>query len=279
MITLQEVKYGVTPIDVSYSQLISLIGSNGLIAGAFYNINDFQTIYDQPDFDSIGAPKYPVSTLSGSIEPLIVRAVNTSEISNEALSTIYENDYILYDWNFQATEIMASPAKGMITRRITDYLINGKRNSTPYDSRAVLFKRYETVSGSGIYNSYKDTGFASLNVPTFGNNCTDNNVGNFWNTDITSNVTSYPFILPNTVFGNNFSFNNIGNQCFNITFGDLYCINNNIGNYFFNNLIGDNFQNNTIGNFFANNTIGDNFKQNKIGSFFGIILIGTIYSH
>lgn len=266
-----------TMINVTYSELVALIGSSELIQGNSYLITDFQTIYDQPDFDSFGNAQLPVPTLSGAIEPLIVEAVSTNEISNQAFSTVYENDLILYNWNFQATETNTTPAKGIITRRTTDYYNDGRRNSTPYDSRAVLFKRYESVSGSGIYNSYKDTGFASSNVPTFGNNCTSNYIGNFWNTDINAYIMGYPFILPNTVWGNNSSFNKVGDQAFNVTLGDFNCDNNNIGNYFFNNTIDAYFQNNEIGNFFANNTIGEYFKENQIGNFFGLNYTGSFY--
>ena len=254
--------------SVTYAQLVALIGSSGLVQGDSYLITDFQTIYDQPDFDINGNAQTIVPTLSGAIEPIIVEAVSTSEISNQAFSTVYENDLILYNWAFQGTEINATPAKGIITRRTTDYYNDGRRNSTPYDSRAVLFIRYETVSGSGIYNSYKNTGFASANVPTFGNNCTSNYIGNFWNTDINSYIMGYPFVLPNTVWGNNSSFNKVGDQAFNVTLGDFNCDNNNIGNYFYNNTIGAYFRNNKVQNYFNNNVADDNFENNNIGNYF-----------
>jgi hypothetical protein len=254
--------------SVTYAQLVTLIGSSGLVQGDSYLITDFQTIYDQPDFDINGNAQTIVPTLSGAIEPIIVEAVSTSEISNQAFSTVYENDLILYNWAFQGTEINATPAKGIITRRTTDYYNDGRRNSTPYDSRAVLFIRYETVSGSGIYDSYKNTGFASTNVPTFGNNCTSNYIGNFWNTDINAYIMGYPFVLPNTVWGANSSFNKVGDQAFNVTLGDFNCDNNNIGNYFYNNTIGAYFRNNNIQNYFNNNVADENFYNNNIGNYF-----------
>lgn len=260
--------------SVTYAQLVSLIGASGLVQGDSYLITDFQTIYDQPDYDAAGLPKASVSTLSGSIEPIIVEAISTTEISSQALSTIYENDQLLYDWTFQNTEIMGAAAKGRITKRITSV-----NNITSYDSRAVLFKRYETVSGSGIYNSYKDTGFASLsNIPTFGSNCYNNIIPFYKN-------LAYPFLLPNSVFGNDCYDNTIGDGFYNNTLRNNI-INNVIGNNFSQNYVAGSFnrnniesvfQDNSIGNIFQRNTIGTGFYQNTIYGDFNDNFIGDYF--
>lgn len=267
--------------SVTYAQLVTLIGTSGLVQGDSYLITDFQTIYDQPDYDAAGLPKAVVSTLSGATEPIIVEAISTNEISNQALSTVYENDQLLYDWTFQTTEVMSVAAKGRITQR-TD----NNNNVLPYDFREVLFKRYESVSGSGIYNSYKDTGFASNSaIPTFGTNAYNNSIPFYKN-------AASPFFLPNNVFGNDCYDNIIENLFYNNTFGNECNANNigynflknlignqfwknNVGTDFESNIIGNAFRNNKVLNRFAFNTIADNFKQNQIANNFGVNPAGS----
>lgn len=267
--------------SVTYAQLVTLIGSSALVQGDSYLITDFQTIYDQPDYDAAGLPKAVVSTLSGATEPIIVEAISINEISNQALSTVYENDQLLYDWTFQTTEVMSVAAKGRIIQR-TDNL----NNVLPYDFRVVVFKRYESVSGSGIYNSYKDTGFASNSaLPTFGTNAYNNSIPFYKN-------AASPFFLPNNVFGNDCYDNIIENLFYNNTFGNECNANNigynflknlignqfwknNVGTDFESNIIGNAFRNNKVLNRFAFNTIADNFKQNQIANNFGVNPAGS----
>lgn len=267
--------------SVTYAELVGLIGTSGLVQGDSYLITDFQTIYDQPDYDAAGLPKAVVSTLSGATEPIIAEAISTNEISNQALSTVYENDQLLYDWTFQTTEVMSVAAKGRITQR-TD----NNNNVLPYDFRVVVFKRYESVSGSGIYNSYKDTGFASNSaIPTFGTNAYNNSIPFYKN-------AASPFFLPNNVFGNDCYDNIIENLFYNNTFGNECNANNigynflknlignqfwknNVGTDFESNIIGNAFRNNKVLNRFAFNTIADNFKQNQIANNFGVNPAGS----
>jgi hypothetical protein len=242
-----------TLVDVTFNDLVNLISSNLLVAGGFYQITDFQTIYDQPDFDSLGNPKGIVSTLYGSVEPLIVKAITNNEISNQVLSSVYGSDVLLYDWTFQTTEVMGVSAKGRITQRIDNF-----NNKTPYDHRVVLFKRYETINGSGVYDSYKDTGFASdSSIPTFGIDSYNNNIPFYYNPGLV-------FLLPNNIIGDNAIDN---------TIGDLF-FNNTIGDYFLSNVVSDDFNSNTILDGFNSNTISRSFIENNIGiavysNFFG----------
>jgi len=255
-------------IDITYSDLVSLITGSNLILGGLYRLTDFQTIYDQPDYDSLGNPKISVSTLSGSVEPLLVRAISNNEISNRVLSTIYENDQLLYDWSFQVTEVMGVSAKGRITERITS-----ENNRTPYDSREVLFKRYETINGSGIYDSYIDTGFNSdSSIATFQSNSGNNYLGDY------TPETPYTFILSNNVFGDECYNNALGVQLFNNTFG-IECQNNKILNYCYNNKISDYFKNNEIGNQFSDNNIDYDFINNRIKDFFQNNIISYSFSN
>ena len=218
---------------VSFAGLQMLISKNQLIPGAVYGIEDYQTIYDQPDYDSTGVPKTVVSTLTGIIEPLIVIALSANSISNQVYSSLYPNDILEYDITFTSTEVMNAPAKGRITSR-TD----NNKNTTNYDLRAISFKRYESISGSGLYDSYKDTGFNSnANIKTFQLNSWNNNLENFYTT---ASLGIQDFILPNNVFGEYTYDNKFGNYFINNTFG-AFTYDNEINEECYNNLIGEQF--------------------------------------
>lgn len=272
-------------LAVTYSEFNTLITASELDIDKKYLITDYQTIYDQPDFSALNTPKAVVSTLTGTVEPLIVTPVAVNKISNVALSTVYPNDAILYDWTFVATEVMGVSAKGRITQR-TDT----SKNTVSYDSRNVLYKRYD--NGSGEYTIYWDNGNASNSaIPTFANLNTNYNI-NFIVTDPTLANTNDTFLLPNTLFyGDSYDIK-AGNLFYNNTFTDLYsssfgdnCFSNVIGsgngndikNYFHDNSIYGNFHDNNIDSGFYLNTIANGFYQNTIGAGFNNNTINGVF--
>ena len=150
------------PIEVTYSDFYNLITNNQLAIGFRYAIIDFQTIYDQMDFDNTGVLKGTLTTKTGAIEQIWVLALGTNQIADKAYSATYPNDEIQYDWTYNATLINGSPAKGRISERIDEW-----NNRTDYDHREIKFIRYD--NGSGVYNVINDNGNASLEFLTFGN--------------------------------------------------------------------------------------------------------------
>ena len=274
-------------LATTYSDFYTSITTSQLDIDKKYLITDFQTIYDQPDFSAIGTPKAVVSTLTGATEPIIVTPVAVDEISNVALSTVYPNDSILYDWTFTATEVMGVAAKGRITQR-TDT----SNNTVSYDSRNVLFKRYD--DGLGNYTIYWDNGNASNSaIPTF-NDITTSYNNYFVNTPPTMvDATNNGFLLNNTVFLTTESYNvraginfynntfenfldsSFGNYCYdNIIFG-VSNFGNTISDYFWRNTIEGNFQRNTIELGFFNNTIESGFRSNTTDKEFYNNTIGS----
>ena len=266
---------------VAHAELLSLISTNQLAAGTMYEISDFATIYDQPDYDSEGLPKPPneIVTMTAPIEPLIVLAVSTNMISKQAWSTLYPYDIIEYDISVTETDYTQSPSLGMISWREDEF-----GNTTPYDSRGVVFKRYEDSEGSGIFTIVNDNGFASrTDIPTFGLDC--ENIKLSKHNIHEAGLDDAPFVMPNNIFGDycestiaqgDFFNNTFGNTCYGLVFGHFCrnnrigdgCYNNQIGNEFAGNVIGLNFNNNVIGSGFANNTLADNFQSNTIGANF-----------
>ena len=273
-------------ISITYANLQSLIAASALEVNSSYLITDYQTIYDQPDFTALGAPKAVVATLSGSIEPLIVIAVSSSTLYAQAKSTIYPQDIILYNVQPGVTPVMGQATKGLITFR-TD----SSNNTSWYDSRAVLFKRYESLPGSGVFSVINDNGGASQSILTFTGGCYNiqNGLAVSGNT-YTPNV----FGLPNNVFENgcfnlqagyDFYNNTFVNALFNDSIFQDNChdnvflgggYNNNVQNSFFSNEFQGLFQNNHIQNGFRlntftgvmqSNTVLSGFRSNTISDF------------
>lgn len=282
-----------TPISpaitsVSASELLALMSGSDLTQGNYYIINDFQTIYDQPDYDSLGVAKVSVTTKTASLEPLIVFATSSSEIAKQAYSTIYPNDVIEYDISFTQTEIMNAPAKGRISLRIDD-----NNNRTDYDHRTILFKRY--ANGIGIFDSYKDNGNASSEFLTFNSAdiIKDNYIGDFA-IYYGSSYNSY-FLLSNNVinyldsqsvvsnkFGNLFYNNNIFSDnkitsMYGNVIGDL-CYGNIISNVFYENTIASSFSNNNVVYAFYNQ-IGSNFNGNSVDGMYSNIIADDFNSN
>ena len=125
-------------IITTYGELVSDILDSNLLAGAFYLISDYQTCYDQPDFDYNGNPITVGIYKQGPIEPLVVLATSMNTVSTQAYQPLYPNDKITYDWSFSATEVTNSVSFGRITERVDEF-----NNRTDYDHRNILFKRYK----------------------------------------------------------------------------------------------------------------------------------------
>jgi hypothetical protein len=186
----------------------------------------------------------------------MVLAIDVNKISDKAWQAEYPNDTIKYDYTFNSTEVNSAPAKGRIIERI-----DSDGNRTDYDHRTVTFKRWETASGSSVFDSYKDTTFGSTtSIPTFGLGCKNNYIGDYAKYTVN-------FLLSNNSIGINSIGNKIGDSCYNNNIGD-YFSNNNIGNYFYTNKIGNQFENNKIANNFHLNIINDTFNLNEISDEF-----------
>jgi hypothetical protein len=179
----------------TYAELQTLVSTNDLVQGAHYLLTDYQTIYDQPDFDNSGILKGTLVLKTETTEPLILTAASDSTFHATVISTIYPKDRIQYDFTIDETYVSNSPCKGRIIERIDD-----NNNRTDYDHRTVKFIRYESTTGSGVYNQYKDNAEDAQEFLTFGNNygtadIRDNYMGDFW-----FYRDTHGYDLPNNVF-------------------------------------------------------------------------------
>ncbi len=251
-------------IPITYAALLALVTGATLQPTRYYLITDFQTVYDQPDYDAAGNPKAVVITKTGAVQPIIVFAENNAFLSqNIAFQPAYPLDYIEYNIYFTTTEHMAAPAKGRITKRIDAF-----SNTADYDSRQVQFIRYESAPASGIFNVVKDNGGATAQLNTFNaTNCIFNNTGQ--NAAIGA-LAGFAFLLSNNVFGANNIGNNMTEIVQNCTFLD-----GNTANTLFDSVqfvsLGASNSTNIFGVSCNNLILGDNNGNN----IFGIGCIGS----
>jgi hypothetical protein len=83
-------------IDTTYSNLYSLYISNGLVTGSYYYINNFQSIYDEPDFYFDNKPKSILENKAGDTRPIIVLATSKNTLAIDAYQPDYPKDKIKY---------------------------------------------------------------------------------------------------------------------------------------------------------------------------------------
>lgn len=125
----------------TYDELYSFATGGTLTDGSYYLMTDFQTCYDQPNYDNTKTPITTGNYKTGTTEPILLLSVSTTGFSPTVYSTLYINDKITYDITWNTTEVTSSPAKGRITERIDNF-----NNRTDYDNRSILFKRYRGYS-------------------------------------------------------------------------------------------------------------------------------------
>ena len=116
--------------EKTYSELSALSQSADLVPGATYLITDYQTIHLILNTTDIN---------TGTVEPLLVKALSPTEIDKRATSTLFPDDIIEYDFANNLAEDNATPTKGLITFR-HDLVRNV---SCFYDWRQVKFRRWQ----------------------------------------------------------------------------------------------------------------------------------------
>ena len=266
----------VDTISLNYNDFYTLITGGNLQVGKTYIIMDFQTIYDQMDFDNSGNLKPTLTTKTGAIEQIWVLALSSNQIADKAYSATYPNDEIQYDWTYSTTLVNGAPAKGRITERIDEW-----NNRTDYDHREIKFIRYD--DGAGNFTVINDNGNASQEFLTFGNNygagglIYDNWLGDFYSIG--------QFIgqeYGNNVFQGSDNISNISSAFFyNNTFSSysIFCnylgeVSNNIFSNTENLYISGDFNNNTSSSINNTNIIGV-FNNNTPSSINNTNIIGV----
>ena len=259
---------------ITYADFYTAITGGNLVVGKTYIIMDFQTVYDQMDFDNTGALKGSLVTKTGGVEQIWVLALAPNQIASQAYSATYPNDKIQYDWTYNTTLVNGSPAKGRISERIDE-----NNNRTDYDHREIKFIRYD--NGAGKFTVINDNGNASQEFLTFVQNFTggivkDNWLGDFYSVgalvgqEYANNVFSGEFVNANTssalFYNNTFS-----GEVYNNTFSGDVNSNTFSGGYVYNNTFSGNVNRNTFSSKVYNNTFSGYVYNNTF--------IGYVYNN
>ena len=234
--------------EVTYDDFYTLITSGGLTVGMQYILTDFQTVYDQMDFDNTGTLKGTLTTKTGATEQIWVLALAPNQIASQAYSATYPNDKIQYDWTYNTTFVNGSPAKGRISERIDE-----NNNRTDYDHREIKFIRYD--DGAGNFTVINDNGNASAEFLTFVQNFTGGIVKDNWLGD---------YYSIGALLGQEYA-----NNVFN---GGLVVSNTSFSLFYNNTFSGDEIHNNTFSGEVDNNTFSDKIRSN---TFSGIVNSNT----
>jgi len=266
----------VDTVSVTYTQFYNTITNNNLQIGKTYIIMDFQTVYDQMDFDAGGSLKPTLVTKTGSIEQIWVLALAPNQIASQAYSATYPNDQIKYDWTYNVTP-QGAAAKGRISERVDE-----NNNRTDYDHREIKFIRYD--DGVGNFIQIRDSGRASGEFLTFVQNFTGGNVKENWLGDFYSIGVSVGQEYPNNIFKGGQIWSNTSSAVFyNNTFSSVVYSNTFKGDVYSNTFKGDVYHNtfrgaiykNTFSNYVtmntfdiivANNLFNDEVFRNKFSS-------------
>ena len=175
--------------SVTYSELVDNITGGTLTPGRFYLMTDFQTCYDQPNFNNLKDPITTGNYKTGTTEPILLLAVSTTGFSPTVYSTLYTNDKITYDITWNTTEITSGSTKGRITERIDNF-----NNRTDYDNRSILFKRYY---GYSYYENEPLSGLVGISGITGTTAVLYGNTGTTFNSNLsTGNIVSVQNLNP-----------------------------------------------------------------------------------
>jgi len=265
---------------ITYADFYTAITGSNLVVGKTYIIMDFQTVYDQMDFDNTGTLKPTLLTKTGAPEQIWVLALAPNQIASQAYSATYPNDKIQYDWTYNTTFVNGSPAKGRISERIDE-----NNNRTDYDHREIKFIRYD--DGAGNFIQIRDSGRTSGEFLTFVQNFTggvvkDNWLGDFYSIgallgqEYANNVFNGGLVVSNTssslFYNNTFSGGNVSTNTFSGVVNSN-AFSGSVGNNTFsgnvnNNTFSGNVSTNTFSGVVQSNTFSGNVNSN---AFSGIV--------
>jgi hypothetical protein len=261
-------------ISATYAEFYTLITGGNLQVGRTYILVDFQTVYDQMDFDAGGSLKPTLTTKTGSVEQIWVYALSSNQIAKKAYSATYPNDQIQYDWTYNTTLVNGSPAKGRISERIDE-----NNNRTDYDHREIKFIRYD--DGAGNFTVINDNGNASQEFLTFVQNFTGGNVFNNYLGDFYNYGALFGQEYGNNVFSGEFVISNNSSSLFyNNTFSGYVNSNTFSGGDVNNNTFSGNVNSNTFSGGVNSNTFSDNVYNNPFsGDVYSNTFSGEVYNN
>lgn len=145
-LTASEGEGGASMIDVTYSELVSLIEGNALVPASKYRLTDYATVHYIIDEDGIIVDTDPIVT--GPTEVLILTATSINTLSPLADSELHPEDIIHYhysdfpilgDLSFYSAGNLIPGFKGVILNRVDTH----RDISATFDWRYCKTRRWE----------------------------------------------------------------------------------------------------------------------------------------
>jgi hypothetical protein len=258
---------------ITYADFYTAITGGNLVVGKTYIIVDFQTVYDQMDFDAGGSLKPTLVTKTGATEQIWVYALSNNQIASKAYSATYPKDQIQYDWTYNTTLVNGSPAKGRISERIDE-----NNNRTDYDHREIKFIRYD--DGAGNFTVINDNGNASGEFLTFVQNFTGGNVKDNWLGDFYNYGALFGQEYGNNVFSGNFVISNNSSSLFYSNTFSGYVNSNTFSGNVYNNTFSGEVNNNPFSGEVYNNTFSGDVNNNPFsGNVYSNTFSGNVYNN
>lgn len=131
--------------NITYENLYIAHNEATLKPGKFYQIIDFENIYDIPLYNVIGEQYYQAESRNVGGEAIVVQAIGTDTLSPIAFIPSKPNVYIEYDVTASSTPISNTKTRGKITR----YVDVSTGNSGYTDLDYVEYGRFSTYIPNG----------------------------------------------------------------------------------------------------------------------------------
>ena len=248
-------------VEITHSDLLSLVNNSGLTPGQQYRITDYVATVNT-DVYIEGA--YDARSNNHAFD-IIVTADNVSKLNENARAIRHEGDtyFPLHtkfkEWKLKYTILndsdrfdwAVSEGKGVIYQLIDEW-----GNDLSYDFKSIQFQR----DGVWVY-TFGDYLDASLEI----GNCTDNT--------IKAAKIGEQYYLNNNHFADNCSYNTLGYNCYSNTFGG-WCSMNTFGAGCSDNTFGEGCGLNTFGVECSENTFGGWCSMNTFGEVCGYNTFG-----
>ncbi|MFT8350089.1 hypothetical protein [Clostridium saccharoperbutylacetonicum] len=116
----------------TYTELVTMVDNNQLIAGTQYILTDYATKYQQPD-------TLTIKTMA--IERLVLTAISDNKFDLVCSSLDYSQDIIHYRFDLNKCEDGTTQRNGFITRRMDE--TPGLQINYPLDWRTMLWARWK----------------------------------------------------------------------------------------------------------------------------------------
>ena len=159
---VSNVPTGVNVVSKTHAEMKSMEASSQFLAGQWYLITDFKTIYEQAQYNTLEVFSGAVVKTDAPVNPIMVLAIGSNKLSPVAFQPDFPEDVVMYELSYTLPVNISTPTKGRIT-----YRKDNKGNECNWDFRNVKFLRYPNIAGEYV-DTYDSGNGAAQEFTTFG---------------------------------------------------------------------------------------------------------------